>query len=763
MNESIHNEKVASFQQKVKSHENAIIEGEKVAHDLNEFIDLHSELNNIIDEYVTLSNQNSNPKYKLELDTYLKEELDYLDLIEQLMNNLENYHDIVGLVDSNMIQNEWEDVRIIVTVKNVERSLKRVSKLIELHPEETKYSELYNTLDKKYKKIVKKAVEAEHHMITRTDMEINSVEIDSKEVESDVLVNDAAYEKMNTSEKMDYLEKIMANMEKARGKKRTLMINGARKNIVKKYADRYLKYNAMLNNLSLEKEKEEQELEDLAKKIEIQTEQEIHAENVEEYWVLREEMQEIERAISVLEINAEYASEEVVVHVTHPNGRSTRVLKTDLDTYSTLEEKAKENETKFVEFMEQHGILTDAYLEGNSEDEKKQQIMDEINFLQKIGIHTEAIAEQIKDLTSKYFKVEKRKKFFAIANLTHLFKKQGYSQEEAAEMADAAYDPSELQNDKNVTNQEKNRKFSEIFKSLASTVLGTDDEALDADFVPVEEDNISLKDKIKMNAYKHVGGALGYMHGVAMDVKPYASKALKAIKSIPRKAGNFVSKIKNIKKPVNKEKLKEDVKKRAPQVAILLGFTVVMAATAYSSSKEVTNGKDISIEIDDPNSKVDDIVEHLFQDTEKQAEEMGEKVYEASNKVFEESVEQIQTQTADVTENTISETENVQIGGVFTTDEGAPIYTNMYDASKETNGKNAYFAPESNREITAIAYEYNGTTILLDMDDPDYEAKRTALETNGAVAVAVRSQNEASKGHEGYWNIDDINMGGRSK
>lgn len=822
MNERIYNEQVASFKEKVKTHEEAIIEGKKIARDLNEFIELHEELNDIIDEYKVLSQKSDNSKYKQELESYLKEELDYLELIETLMDDLDKYHDVIGLVDSNMIASEWDDVKVIVTIANLERTLKRVSILINTYPEEQKYKESYDRINNKYEKLTKRAIEAQHNMLERTEMNLNSVEAETKDDES-LLINEVAYEEMDLSGKIKYLETIMDNILHTKGKKHTIVVDGERKNISKKYVNRYMKYNAMLSNLYMEYAEEVDFIANLGERIESQTNQALEAQYVEKYWSVRAEMQDIQDKVNALVEDAKFAADIAIVHVTF-NGKSIRILKTDLKQFEALEQKSEQVHDQFEAIMSEYGILTEEYQEEKTDDEIKEEIIEKIRFLKQSGVESEALDETIKDLISKYCKVEKRKRFTSILGLTRLFKKQGFSKEEADRLARICYNPEGFQKSKGVSDQEKNTIFNNIFRSLSSSILNP--EIIEEEYIHSNKKSF----KEKMN--------IGVDH-----VKKYAAKALKAIKSMPKKNGNFVSKIKNVKKSKNKEKLKSDMKKRIPQVALVLGMAGIIV---YGASKadfktvnvgnnsnnkpniesesspimadekieqiiaDAENSINESLEQVDIESNVNETINKSDHDIEDIAENMGEQIYDAmekdekteqiiadaENNINEslgkvdiennvnESINQSGSDIENITEqirdsiekedvaeqpiipeeSNIDILQGINIGGIFSTNDDAKIYTNMYDASTENNGLNPYFAASTNRVITGIAYSYNGSTILLDQNDPDFEAKKTALEANGAVLVAVQSQNEESQdknNYEGYWNIDDINMKGR--
>lgn len=748
MNENIHNEKVASFQVKVKEHENDVIEGKKVAHDINEFIELHTELNGVIKEYEDLYKDTQDEKYKIELDAYLKEELDYLDLISELMDNLEKYHDTIGVVDTNEIQQEWEDVRTMVIKNNLSRSLKRMEKLAK---NDEKYASLYEEYKTKHDKLLDKAINAEYRFIKKFTLEQNTTELESDKVDKTpaVLLNEEVYEKMNLSEKINYLEIIMQNIEKTSGKKRTGVVNGKRIDVTKKYYARYVKYSSMLNNLYEEKKIEEENIinnvdyEDLGAKIEDQISSEINSIDIEKYWEARNQMSENKRAISVMEIRSESAKEEECIHVESIDGKSIKILKTDLETFENIEKNNNQTfeiiETIMVNNNDQ-GLnkeeLEALFSNENSEENDKSikdKMVEKIKFLRKNGEPSESLSSKIKGFLGEYCTFKKTRRFIEIASLARMFEKRGYSKEESLELAKRFIEPYKTLKNNKISDENKKNLFGKASDAIKSYFDNSNDSL---------EENVEEVNQSKLQ------------------------EILKAAKSLPKKASQYISKVKETKKPKNKLKLREDVKKRVRRVAVTLGFTAMLTAAAYSSSKnaKVDNSPKVTIENDssknddmsikdtNPNAGITEEISNVISENstniDELAEDLGEKIYEQANQN-----EELATDN----------TQEVSIGNVFTTDIDAPIYTNMYDASQEVNQKNAYFEAESNREITGIAYDFNGSMVLLDANDPDLEAKKSALESNGAKLVAVRSENEAAKGYEGYFNIDDINMGGRSR
>ena len=160
------------------------------------------------------------------------------------------------------------------------------------------------------------------------------------------------------------------------------------------------------------------------------------------------------------------------------------------------------------------------------------------------------------------------------------------------------------------------------------------------------------------------------------------------------------------------------------------GVIAEMSKTINNDQYTNTNAGVISVVGDHLNDAIYNIKKSEY---EKQADKIGEKVY------------------------------NIKLNDTFTIKDNANIYENEYDAALKENGKTSYFDKNTKRNVESIIYEYNGTKILLDENDPDFEATKQALESNGAVPVAIGSENEYNVGYEGFYNIDDVNIEGRRR
>lgn len=779
MNERVYNEDISSFKNKVNAHEQAIIDGSKVARELNEFIELHKELEGILDDYINLTVNDSN--YMERLESYLKEELDYLNLISSLMDDLDKHHDSLGTIDAYTISKEWEDVKYLVTISNLERSMIRLQYLKQNYPESFN-QDLYNEMERKYYEIGLRALDAQENMMNimeenealENDIEEEftageTPQDDSKDEEknplvipeNDLLINESLLEQMEVDEQIKYFEKVVQNIENVRGKSKLVYVNGEKKKIAKKYAARYSGYVARLNNLYNKDIIDEQNMINQISNIlnnQADLEKtEFILENeaaVEKYCAIREEMDEIYKQEAQFILRASGRPLTEIVEQKMLDGKPGFILMEDVLAYDELVGRATALQTEFDEIMFKYGITPNNNItKGEPLDpkERKKEILNQIYFLMYNGERSENLDKEIKALMDEYRSLETHKKLNKLYKLRKFFRLEGFKPEDCKYLAQISLDPEDLQNNKSISDEKKNNILTTILNKLKKNEVKEEEQK--------QDEKMSFVEKTKMNAWKCFGGTLGVLYATGLDIQDAYKNVTKAVKSIPTKAKGFVSKIKGTRKPINKHYLKEEIKIRGTRLAIVAGFGIMLYAGAMSHGKGQNNN--YTGPVDNETTYETEVEEDTT--LEDIADQMGTEIADRVEPSPEPGVDNNVDNVVEDTTNEEVEQNGVYIGDVFTIEANSPIYTNMYDAANENNGLNPYFADDSKREVTGIAYEYNGTMVMLDMNDPDFEAKKTALESNGAVPVAVRSENEASKGIEGYYNLDDveIELGGR--
>ncbi len=429
MNEEVRNKKTSEFKEKVGQQEHNIIDGKIVIKNLNEFIVLHEEINKIIDEYNEMTNENSDSRYKKELDSYLKEELDYLDLIGQLMSTLTHCHDVVGLVDSYIISKEWEDVCTLITFNNLKKSLERYRQLREKYPNEKKYETMEQDFRAKYENILKKASLAESAMLLRAEMEENTRENGTSK-QKDITLDKEQLEKMPLFEAIVYVENIMKNIRNLRGQKERINYYGRTIKIVKLYSKRFLEYDAILKNLYLKLEEEEDRVHKF--------EQELSAKLCVDQ-NLDTEIKEIGNAIETLTqkfYSIEYKNEQVI-SINYFGGPCVILLK-DKEKFQKL--YARERELRMKQLL--NSFMVEHEFEKLNSDEKKQTILKEIKVIKNCQIsgNVELSNLNIIAFIVKYCELETREEYKSIDAITKILKDQGFTKKEAITLSDQAFD-----------------------------------------------------------------------------------------------------------------------------------------------------------------------------------------------------------------------------------------------------------------------------------------------------------------------------------
>jgi hypothetical protein len=746
-NESVYVLEITELKNKIKTHENDIIEKRKVANDLNEFNDLYTELNGILNDLTKTYKSTNNRLDKEKLDSYLREELDYLNLINSLFDNLNNYHDVVGVSSSESIKNEWNDVFYIVLNRNLESTKTRLTGLASLYPGE--YDLRISETDAKIKEIEKNVLKAQKNMMDKKEIVVNIIEKESTTPDNaNIHFDEDEYSKMSLDERISYVELIMANIEKAHGKKNIINVNGEKKQICSKYVNRYRKLNAILNNLYIEKNNEEEQVVEDAMKfgnISMALEDEFNDEKdsylqdkIVAYKSIKETSgKKIYDMIMKVESNAT-KYDTVVVALPTKTKLSVPILKTDLEEFNIESKKFKDANT----------FLNSIFAE--EEKVEKKSIIADIAFLMKSGKVSVELKEKVNKLVERYKTNKKKEKLNITTDLALIFQKVGTSVKESQLYAKYVYAIDNFKKNKNISDVEKKSIFSNILNKLKK------EETIEEE----KKDN-----KIKMAAYGLSGAALGSFYATKLDITGLYNKVYNAFASISNSKKDHTAKIKKQHKPINKEKLKADIKKNAPKIGVVLGMSALIGIASYANQKNII--------IDHTKTIKEDNLE--LPSKISLEEKIGDLI---SNEVNYENVEEVNNTenvdniTNDVVENTSyvdseealnEEQEYATENNYFTVKDNAPIYTNMYDAATNSNSLNPYFEADSQREISGIAYEYNGEMVFLNKNDSNFEEKKAYLESDGAREVAVLATNEHDSDYEGFYNIEDINLGGNSR
>lgn len=107
------------------------------------------------------------------------------------------------------------------------------------------------------------------------------------------------------------------------------------------------------------------------------------------------------------------------------------------------------------------------------------------------------------------------------------------------------------------------------------------------------------------------------------------------------------------------------------------------------------------------------------------------------------------------------EKESISFDDIVTISEGSEIYTNSYDASYETNGLEAYFDNDYERNIEAVVYQLDNNIYIVYESDSNAIEKQKELENSGAVLTAVlvtRTDLSDGNSYEGYYSANHVRV-----
>ncbi len=902
------NENVEKYKDKVHNHEQSVIDGKIVVSELNDFINLHQEVNDVIDEYQSLYNETNEKEAQEKLESYLYEELDYLNLIKNLLDILAQYHQEKEITDSQTIHDEWKDVHLVIVSNNIKRSLNRIKLLKEQFPNEKKYEDLEQELQNKYSEIASDALNSCQKIINKSEL----IDEEEQENTAELKIDRQKLNQMELDDAIVYVEQIMHNIEQVKGKKYRVIVNGEHKQIFKKYKNRYMEYNVLLSQLKAKKEEEEEAIideidndlidtidhnsleavrteinqlfanvfdnseittvmyfgevvsictSDLERFNELyQEEQKLRIQSLYENYSnalsnqglsLENEKIAIKEKIHLVknswikwdflamqtialvslylekENNEELKTNTAIAQLLNDAGFNNFQVNDLMDRLADFkQENRKDNTNEFENIISMSDHLDsildyifdlfdkadqDQYkdaekisvnyfggeyfiLKSDKElydklykeqeelrqklnqssivdiediDERKNTLLQQIKMLKEYGVKGEALSVQINSLLSEYYQIEKRKRYSSLSAMTHLLEKQGYSKDEATSLAADAYDFIQMLNDLTKSNEEKMSVYNRIKNAFKSFGKTEEDEKL--------EKQEGIKDKI--NPIRKIA---------KKTISKVNETTSKFIARLPHQKGNFIAKVKSIKKPKNKELLRDNIKKRAVGAALTIGLGVVMVMGASKSnnssrttdvSNQITN--ESTIDNTNENNKIDfqNVLPNVVIDADlldSEAENINnDNIFDAAQVGMQNEISSNDSITNVAEENTMSSVaaedglqvleENI-LANTFTLKENAKIYTDMYKASAQVDQLKPYYPTDSVRDITGYAYSYNGNMMLLNENDPDFQAKKAALEANGAVLTAVRAENNVDQqGIEGYYNVNDIQMNGPSR
>ncbi len=765
-----YNERLNQFEAKINALEESILKNTLKMEDISDFNQFVLQVENLLQEYTSIYDSLEHDSFRSHLVNSLEKENDFLLLLVPVINHLLHYHHVIGFVEKAEIKSEWEDVRKLIffnsqvmhkretlynelndnfvrivnpLANHKEKASRKFTKLTEnlknlQGPKEMMEAyERIETLGQATNRIREVSLEGYEPIDAQSLQDIGNETLDalnhlfSKEqtdkhepivVEEKTLVIDEQYLKslVNLTDKILYIKGILANIEKASGKKVAVKYRKTTKRISSKYKSRWILYQNKLNSYMEKYNKEISNADSLEE-----------TENLaEEYAHIYEDfLYAEERLFSLVREAKQHGNSKDVIAVASYNKEPLYILKKDLDRFNIVFMKYKKYQARLKEFSAMHDFeFIDCYLDVETIEDTTLKIYKEIEKLkQNDGLALRD--EEEKKLRKKLYAFNKGKKLAVFANLKVALKSTFIGSTLEKVFMSAALNPDEFIKDSRYSDEEKKNVFNVLM------------EKLNAAFTNKEKTNILEDTYLKIKS---------------------------SLNKIP-KDKKHVLKVKNVKEATRKKVLIGALSTAVVGISIL-GLNALRTSSILPDNSLQINeendeeiAKDYRVSIDENKTAVFDLDSENRNSSLENLNTSNDEFAQNINKLLNSDSEKQSSAIAQ--QNLVNRKEDILIsnptpekeeyhdfGDTFTT-EGI-IYSNQYDMASEKNGVPTYFDALNVRTVGGIVYLYNGEKITIFENDLDANAKKAALENNGAKQIGYvgRMENSNSNGYEGFFN-----------
>lgn len=551
MNEYLHNPKVANLQILANTFENNVIKGTKCAHDLNEFNSLYQELKDIIKQYKALFLETKESKYRMDYESYLAQEIDFLNLMKELMACLDGYHDVIGFVDGNEVQTEWDNAKQIILYRNIERQIAILHQNYDV--DDVTYKGQYQALIQKYEAMRDKVIKAEAYIVLKATTKYNTMEVTTSldKKQNFYTLDNSFYDQLTSlPDKISYIQLILDNIEQAKGKKTFLTYAGNCKEIATKHVWRYSEYIGLLNNLKKQYYLEEKEL--------------IQEDSKD---LLLRAYQYASIVVAIYKLRKEALLSERVTNVTSIDGNEITILKTRLEKFQEIALKYQELKqvTPYLDEKSKFMYSKDI-AEYEKNDEKRFDTYKKIQLIKVSGKDKKNASGALKILEKNLNDFLDGKRFVILSNMKALFKASNLPENISSFYTNIIANLDDFMFALNYSLEEKKGILEDILSKINQFIRNQNKEENIILSLPL------LEDKNSSFLYEQIGNIN------------------EALGLIPKEIDNVIT-IKDFGKSFDKDKLRNNVKDKAASIAAELGMAVFVGTESLIKESEIETRK----------------------------------------------------------------------------------------------------------------------------------------------------------------------------
>ncbi len=714
---------IRNFIEEVARHQEDITESRTVITDLRDFWNFYEGLQKMNRDFENIFGKNSSKVYKEDVNAYLSRQISYLDHINYLLSKLEfkivKNDSVKEEEKDTLLREKFENVRTLIIYQNLLRELEELEKMSDY-----KNTSKYKEINEKLEEMGIKAVQAEQALkfpkIAAKDLESEKYKID-KEV----------FRYSSNPDKIKYLEKIMDNIltYPTQSYAQTTVDNKI-VDVPEDFYARFVNYAAILDECK-EKQKRldetilgnDYDLDEIISNDDSNSDENVNQELEEQIAMhdkalkekaRQEENDYIRKASRITEIinqmyNLRVNDENVIkanlMPVTLPNNVVININKNDYEKFEKLCSEYKKCDPESLSTLTSY----------TSEEDIKRNI----EFLKSYGKQDKETFEQLAKQKTLLREIKETKKKKKSRTIIDLFRTIGISFNNIKYYTNAAQSPINFVKYGKYPDKDK----MSFLNNIATKVLK---------FKKTKVSNLQ-EQSLKKNAFKLASDGES-VYAVTSSPEELDEESSNVINEISKASHLLPSGDKKTNKVTGRNK--KTSKTGVVCLAACVGTLGIYFGEIISGAGLLENNKFLK-----------NVKENVFSeqevniDSQIDYEKLATKIYERSS-ISKKTVE----------DNAFKSSLDEMLNSKTKNDYSTLATVHLTNVSK-TDGN-------QDREVTGIAFEYNGNTIWLSRDDSNFEAKRKAYLNNGAKEVAFRS-NELSPNISD--NASDINIEGGLK
>lgn len=248
---------IDSFKEKIENHEDEIINKHKKIKNMNDFMMLVSESEELIAAYNKLIAKLDTKEEQSKLKSELMEHFNYLSYLKELVDDLFQYYNTFVVDNSPEIEKDWNNICTLIADHHNNEVIDSAEKLSKLYSDNKGFVSIANYFRRKCQGTSDDVLAAQRDLELKNKKRNAFLAQEKEDIKNNLKIDEKKFDAMESlDEKIDYLKKVMHNLETSKGRKKSIVIDVDRseKRVLAGFELYYTDYNTRLTALLYEQE-----------------------------------------------------------------------------------------------------------------------------------------------------------------------------------------------------------------------------------------------------------------------------------------------------------------------------------------------------------------------------------------------------------------------------------------------------------------------------------------------------------------------------